>query len=107
MLWGKKYFPLKCTINIVVNMHTSVPSTYCKCNIKIHFPNRSLEAEVKMANSEMFGIRLEMDDRTEEERARCKAAQSLDGPLAPMDTDFQEEIESDKDQLRFNANFDR
>lgn len=73
--------------------------------------------EVKMKKTEMFGFSLETDDRTEEERSRQKAAKK-DGPgsalglgqetpKAPMDTDYQEEMEETKPQIRFNLNFDK
>ncbi|XP_076025203.1 transient receptor potential cation channel subfamily V member 1 [Genypterus blacodes] len=60
-----------------------------------------------MEHAGMSGFRLQPDDRTEEERARCKATQKVDEPLAPMDTDYQEEVETNKDQIRFNMNFDK
>ncbi len=70
-----------------------------------------------MKKSEMFGFSLEADDRTEEERSREKAAKK-DGlvsslglgqetPKAPMDTDYQEDMEKTKPQIRFNLNFDK
>uniref|UniRef100_UPI0037E7BFA1 transient receptor potential cation channel subfamily V member 1 n=1 Tax=Semicossyphus pulcher TaxID=241346 RepID=UPI0037E7BFA1 len=70
-----------------------------------------------MKKSEMFGFELETDDRSEEEKARQKA-QKKDGvasalgfgkeePKAPMDTDYQEDIEQTKPKLRFNLNFDK
>ncbi|XP_076606350.1 transient receptor potential cation channel subfamily V member 1 [Chaetodon auriga] len=70
-----------------------------------------------MKKSEMFGFSLESDDRTEEERSRQKAAKKeglvsalglgQTSPTAPMDTDYQEEMEETKPQLRFNLNFDK
>ncbi|XP_018547618.1 transient receptor potential cation channel subfamily V member 1 [Lates calcarifer] len=70
-----------------------------------------------MDKSEMFGFSLEADDRTEEEKARKKAAKkngltsdlgsSQEAPMAPMDTDYQEEMEATKPQIRFNLNFDK
>ncbi|XP_029028897.1 transient receptor potential cation channel subfamily V member 1 isoform X2 [Betta splendens] len=65
-----------------------------------------------MAKSEMFGFSLETDDRTEEERSRQKAKTSgfsrgQEAPKAPMDTDYQEEMEATKPQIRFNLNFDK
>ncbi|KAM3600818.1 uncharacterized protein V6R79_002936 [Siganus canaliculatus] len=68
-----------------------------------------------MDKSEMFGFSLEADNRTEEEKARKKAAKSdvnsatglgAEAPKAPMDTDYQEEMEQ-KNQIRFNLNFDK
>uniref|UniRef100_A0A8C6MDN4 Transient receptor potential cation channel, subfamily V, member 1 n=1 Tax=Nothobranchius furzeri TaxID=105023 RepID=A0A8C6MDN4_NOTFU len=65
----------------------------------------------KMKKSEMFGFTLETDDRTEEEKARQRGAKkdglAADAPKAPMDTDFQEEMEKHKPQIRFNLNFSR
>uniref|UniRef100_A0A8C6MH71 Transient receptor potential cation channel, subfamily V, member 1 n=1 Tax=Nothobranchius furzeri TaxID=105023 RepID=A0A8C6MH71_NOTFU len=59
----------------------------------------------------MFGFTLETDDRTEEEKARQRGAKkdglAADAPKAPMDTDFQEEMEKHKPQIRFNLNFSR
>lgn len=70
-----------------------------------------------MEKSEMFGFSLETDDRTEEERARQRAMKKAAGcsslglgqeaPKAPMDTDYQEEMETHKPQIRFNLNFDK
>lgn len=70
-----------------------------------------------MDKSERFGFSLETDDRTEEEKARHRAlreptvASSLgltqEQPKAPMDTDYQEEMEPLKPQIRFNLNFDK
>lgn len=65
-----------------------------------------------MKKSEMFGFSLETDDRTEEERSRQKAKRAALGlgqeaPKAPMDTDYQEEMEATKPQIRFNLNFDK
>ncbi|XP_071316383.1 transient receptor potential cation channel subfamily V member 1 [Trachinotus anak] len=63
-----------------------------------------------MKKSEMFGFSLEADDRTEEEKRRQKAAEKDGGheaPKAPMDTDYQEEMEQTKPQIRFNLNFDK
>lgn len=70
-----------------------------------------------MDTSERFGFSLETDDRTEEEKARQRAlrkptvASSLglerEQPRAPMDTDYQEEMEPLKPQIRFNLNFDK
>lgn len=64
----------------------------------------------------MFGFSLETDDRTEEERARQRATNKAavstmglgqEAPKAPMDTDYQEEMETHKPQIRFNLNFDK
>ncbi|XP_026184593.1 transient receptor potential cation channel subfamily V member 1 [Mastacembelus armatus] len=70
-----------------------------------------------MRKSEMFGFSLETDDRTEEEKSQQKATKKdgfgspfgfgLEAPKAPMDTDYQEEMEKTKPQLRFNLNFDK
>ncbi|XP_041807644.1 transient receptor potential cation channel subfamily V member 1 [Chelmon rostratus] len=70
-----------------------------------------------MKKSDMFGFSLETDDRTEEERSRQKAAKKeglvsalglgKESPAAPMDTDYQEEIEEAKPKIRFNLNFDK
>ncbi|XP_033503190.2 transient receptor potential cation channel subfamily V member 1 [Epinephelus lanceolatus] len=70
-----------------------------------------------MDKSEMFGFSLESDDRTEEEKARQKEAKKgglvsalglgQESPKAPMDTDYQEEMEDPKPQIRFNLNFDK
>ena len=61
---------------------------------------------------------LETDDRTDEERAQAKEKKkdrlasalgmgSSDPPRAPMDTEYQEEIEGAKPQIKFNLNFDK
>lgn len=81
---------------------------------------RPPEREVTMRKSEMFGgFSLEADDRTEEEKLRQKALKKSgvasglglglgqEAPKAPMDTDYQEEMEVPKDRIRFNLNFDR
>ncbi|XP_034539915.1 transient receptor potential cation channel subfamily V member 1 [Notolabrus celidotus] len=70
-----------------------------------------------MKKSEMFGIELETDDRTEEEKARHKASKKdgvasalgfgSEAPKAPMDSDYQEEMEKPEPQIRFNLNFDK
>lgn len=70
-----------------------------------------------MKKTEMFGFSLETDDRTEEERLRHKAlkkprlASALglgeESPKAPMDTDYQEDMEVPKDLIRFNLHFDK
>lgn len=70
-----------------------------------------------MDKSEMFGFSLETDDRTEEEKARQRALRKptvastpglgQEQPKAPMDTDYQEEMEPHKPQIRFNLNFDK
>ncbi|XP_060912200.1 transient receptor potential cation channel subfamily V member 1 [Labrus mixtus] len=63
-----------------------------------------------MKKSDMFSFELETDNRTAEEYERDKAerkdegASSLFGPKspkAPMDTDYQEEMEKTRPQLRF------
>ncbi|XP_068456629.1 transient receptor potential cation channel subfamily V member 1 [Clinocottus analis] len=58
-----------------------------------------------MDKSEMFGIRLEADDRTEEERRQGQKAAKQESPAAPMDTVYQEEMEKKTPQLGFNLNF--
>ncbi|XP_043997304.1 transient receptor potential cation channel subfamily V member 1 isoform X2 [Gambusia affinis] len=60
---------------------------------------------------------LEADDRTEEEKRKQKEPKkdglasalglSKEAPKAPMDTDYQEEMELVKPQIRFNLNFDK
>ncbi|XP_041864248.1 transient receptor potential cation channel subfamily V member 1 [Melanotaenia boesemani] len=70
-----------------------------------------------MQKSEMFGFALEADDRTEEEKSLKKAAKKdglasslglcKEAPKAPMDTDYQEEMEDIKPTIRFNLNFDK
>ncbi|XP_023285199.1 transient receptor potential cation channel subfamily V member 2-like, partial [Seriola lalandi dorsalis] len=62
-----------------------------------------------MNKTEMFGFSLETDDRTEEEKTRQRAAKKdcQEAPKAPMDTDYQEEMEATKPQIRFNLNFDK
>lgn len=70
-----------------------------------------------MDKSEMFGFSLETDDRTEDEKSRNKAAKKdglvsvlglgSESPKAPMDTDYQEEMEEAKPKIRFNLNFDK
>lgn len=70
-----------------------------------------------MEKSEMFGFSLEADDRTEEEKSRQKATKKggvasalglgQESPAAPMDTDYQEEMEQTSPQIRFNLNFDK
>lgn len=62
-----------------------------------------------MDKSEMFGgFTLEADNRTEEERSRQRGAKEGGlAPKAPMDTDYQEEIEEPKYKIRFNLGFDK
>lgn len=60
---------------------------------------------------------LEADDRTEEEKRKQKEPKkdglasalglSKEAPKAPMDTDYQEEMEPVKPQIRSNLNFDK
>lgn len=75
------------------------------------------ELQVKMRKSEISDFRLETDDRTEEE-IRSQRQPKKDGlasalgldkeePKAPMDTDYQEEMEPAKRQIRFNLHFDK
>lgn len=78
---------------------------------------RPPEQEVEMDRAEMFGFSLESDNRTTEEKARLRASEkdglastlclSPESPKAPMDTDYQEEMEVPKSQIRFNLNFDK
>uniref|UniRef100_G3QA45 Transient receptor potential cation channel, subfamily V, member 1 n=1 Tax=Gasterosteus aculeatus aculeatus TaxID=481459 RepID=G3QA45_GASAC len=70
-----------------------------------------------MMEKSEIGFSLEADDRTEEERARQKASKKggvasalglgKEAPKVPMDTDYQEEMEKPKPQIRFNLNFDK
>ncbi|XP_014903104.1 transient receptor potential cation channel subfamily V member 1-like [Poecilia latipinna] len=70
-----------------------------------------------MRKSDIFDFHLEADDRTEEEKQKQKAPKkdglgsalglSKEAPKAPMDTDYQEEMEPVKPQIRFNLNFDK
>uniref|UniRef100_A0A3B5L512 Transient receptor potential cation channel, subfamily V, member 1 n=1 Tax=Xiphophorus couchianus TaxID=32473 RepID=A0A3B5L512_9TELE len=70
-----------------------------------------------MRKSELFDFRLEADDRTEEEKRKQKTPKkdglasalglSKEAPKAPMDTDYQEEMEPVKPQIQFNLNFDK
>ncbi|XP_032432399.1 transient receptor potential cation channel subfamily V member 1 [Xiphophorus hellerii] len=81
------------------------------------FHSRLPEFYVKMRKSELFDFHLEADDRTEEEKRKQKAPKkdglasalglSKEAPKAPMDTDYQEEMEPVKPQIRFNLNFDK
>ncbi|XP_037126414.1 transient receptor potential cation channel subfamily V member 1 isoform X2 [Syngnathus acus] len=59
-----------------------------------------------MKKSEKDTFSLEIDDRTEDEKCRHKAAKQK-APKAPMDTDYQEEMEDTKPQIRFDLNFDK
>ncbi|XP_077402993.1 transient receptor potential cation channel subfamily V member 1 [Vanacampus margaritifer] len=68
----------------------------------------------KSGKSDFF---LEADDRTEAENSRrnapnqdvlgCVLSAGLEAPKAPMDTDYQEEMEDSKPKIRFNLNFDK
>ncbi|XP_057677501.1 transient receptor potential cation channel subfamily V member 1 [Corythoichthys intestinalis] len=70
-----------------------------------------------MKKSEKHGFSLEADDRTEAEKCRRKSPKQdvlgsvlrvgQQAPKAPMDTDYQEEMEESKPQIRFNLNFDK
>ncbi|MED6233237.1 hypothetical protein ATANTOWER_008913 [Ataeniobius toweri] len=70
-----------------------------------------------MRKSEIYDFRLEADDRTEEEKLMQKAPKkdglasalglSMEAPKAPMDTDYQEEMEPTRPQIRFNLNFEK
>lgn len=62
-----------------------------------------------MKKSEMFGFTLETDDR-ENDKRHAKATRGTMGkeaPTAPMDTDYQDDIEELKPQIRVNIHFDR
>uniref|UniRef100_A0A4W4HGQ0 Ion transport domain-containing protein n=1 Tax=Electrophorus electricus TaxID=8005 RepID=A0A4W4HGQ0_ELEEL len=65
----------------------------------------------KSADPECFS--LEMDDRTDEERAKAKAAKKAFGKgcperhRMPMDTDFLEDHGDIPSQIRFNLNFNK
>lgn len=67
----------------------------------------------EMSKTTAFGFQLEADDRSEEEKARQRAqykdgpSSSREAPKAPMDTDYQEEMDPLKPQIRFNLNFDK
>ncbi|XP_061819291.1 transient receptor potential cation channel subfamily V member 1 isoform X1 [Nerophis lumbriciformis] len=68
---------------------------------------------MKKSDSSVFS--LEADDRTEADKHRHKSPNQdalvsvlsvgHEAPLAPMDTDYQEEMEKTKPQIRFNLNF--
>ena len=68
-----------------------------------------------MNDPKLFGFTLEADDRTEEERKKGPKKDGLfsalgsgqEEPKAPMDTDYQEEMEATKPKLRFDLNFDK
>lgn len=72
---------------------------------------------MKMDKAKRFDFTLESDDRTEEEKLRQKTAKKgspcsalglgQESPTAPMDTDYQEEMEDPKPKIRFNLNFDK
>ncbi|XP_068509252.1 transient receptor potential cation channel subfamily V member 1 isoform X2 [Syngnathus scovelli] len=59
-----------------------------------------------MKKSEKDTFSLETDDRTEDEKCRHKAPKQK-APKAPMDTDYQEEKEETKPQIRINLGFDK
>ncbi|KAJ0004290.1 hypothetical protein NQD34_010504 [Periophthalmus magnuspinnatus] len=60
-----------------------------------------------MSKTEMFGFQLEVDDRTEKERAEHRAqnkdesGSSRKSPKAPMDTDYEEKMDPLKSKIRF------
>ncbi|KAM3868930.1 transient receptor potential cation channel subfamily V member 1 [Diretmus argenteus] len=67
---------------------------------------------------EAFVFSLETDDRSDEETSQGKAVKKdllvsalrmgePDRPKAPMDTDYQEEMEEEKPKIKFNLNFDK
>lgn len=68
-----------------------------------------------MKKSEMFGISLEVDDRSVEDKLHQRASKKptmasvlglgQEVPGALMDTDHHEKMEVPKDQVRFNPNF--
>ncbi|XP_051903784.1 transient receptor potential cation channel subfamily V member 1 [Hippocampus zosterae] len=70
-----------------------------------------------MKKSEKYAFSLEADDRTEAEKCRHKSPKQdvlgsvlsagHEAPKAPMDTDYQEEMEDTKPQIRFNLNFNK
>ncbi|XP_061608536.1 transient receptor potential cation channel subfamily V member 1 isoform X2 [Phyllopteryx taeniolatus] len=69
-----------------------------------------------MKKSETSAFSLEADDRTEAGKRRVAPKRDVLGsvlcvgheaPKAPMDTDYQEEMEETKPQIRFNLNFDK
>nr|XP_057933315.1 transient receptor potential cation channel subfamily V member 1 isoform X2 [Doryrhamphus excisus] len=70
-----------------------------------------------MKKSEKPVFSLEADDRMESEKGRPTASQKdvlasvlntgPEAPKAPMDTDYQEEMEKTRPQIRFNLNFDK
>uniref|UniRef100_A0A8C6S5P5 Transient receptor potential cation channel, subfamily V, member 1 n=1 Tax=Neogobius melanostomus TaxID=47308 RepID=A0A8C6S5P5_9GOBI len=67
----------------------------------------------EMSKTTAFGFQLEVDNRTEEEKAKQRAqykdgsGSSNEAPKAPMDTDYQEEMDPLKPLIRFNPNFDK
>ncbi|XP_072302701.1 transient receptor potential cation channel subfamily V member 1 [Eucyclogobius newberryi] len=67
-----------------------------------------------MSKTGMFGgFQLEVNDLTEEEKTKQKAqykdgpGSSREAPKAPMDTDFQEEMDPLKPQIRLNLGFSK
>ncbi|XP_061559115.1 transient receptor potential cation channel subfamily V member 1 isoform X2 [Phycodurus eques] len=69
-----------------------------------------------MKKSDTSAFSLEADDRTEAEKRREAPKRDVLGsvlrvgheaPKAPMDTDYQEEMEETEPQIRFNLNFDK
>ncbi|KAF3841306.1 hypothetical protein F7725_007168 [Dissostichus mawsoni] len=87
-------------------------NSLCECRVFLLSPTAfTINGHgVEMEKSEMFGISLETDNRTMEEKARHRAAHKgglgNEPPKAPMDTDYQEEMEIPKPKIRMNANFD-
>ena len=100
-----------------VGIQPQVAAAFVLSKGRAVFLCRPQEQEVKMDKAEMFGFSLEADDRTEEEKLRQKAAKKgglgsalglgQESPAAPMDTDYQEEMEDPKPKIRFNLNFDK
>ncbi|CAB1316412.1 unnamed protein product [Coregonus sp. 'balchen'] len=73
----------------------------------------------KSKGPEYPSFSLETDDRTDDERAQSRQVKKPDrlvsalgmgssgGPKAPMDSDYQEELEEAAPKIRFNLNFDK
>lgn len=84
----------------------------CEWFMLLHRPPKQ---EVKMKKSEMFGIWLEVDNRSAEDKLHQNASKTptmssvlglgQEVPEAVMDTDHHEKMEVPKDQLRINPNF--
>ncbi|XP_071194922.1 transient receptor potential cation channel subfamily V member 1-like isoform X2 [Salvelinus alpinus] len=73
----------------------------------------------KSKGPEYPSFSLETDDRTDDERAQSRQVKKPDrlvsalglgssgGPKAPMDSDYQDELEEAAPKIRFNLNFDK